>query len=92
MRSLRNLYHCLVANICLWWESWILNTSRTTYFSIQAAEVVSERPIIRHRFKPAMTYVRYYIGGRYWTPVLIKVNPRDLSIRRPRKLGRRWGR
>ena len=90
MRRIINLYYCLIEILSLWWGSWILNASDTSYFSIQAAET-NEVNLARYKFRPAMMFARYYLSGRYWTPVLIRVNPGDLPLKRPVRLGRRWG-
>lgn len=38
-----------------------------------------------------ITFKRYYLFSKYWTPLMIQINPATIPLHQPLKLGRRWG-
>lgn len=73
------------SNIRDWFATFYLDFTSTKYSNIQ---------YMTTKLKPAsycITFTRYYLFSKYWTPIMKQTNPATIAIKRPTKLGLRWG-
>lgn len=73
------------SNICDWFGTWYLDFTTFKYTNIQYLPTKLKPPQV------GCTFTRYYIFSKYWTPIMYQINPATIPLKRPIKLGRRWG-
>ena len=73
------------SNIRDWFCTWYLDFTLAKYTNIQC--MTDDFKIGAY----CRTFTRYYLFSKYWTPLMKQINPAIIDIKRPIKLGRRWG-
>jgi len=75
------------------YKSHVRDWFATFYFDFTSYKY-SNIQYMTSKLKPSpycTTFTRYYFFSKFWTPVMYKINPATIDIKRPVKLGRRWG-
>lgn len=68
-----------------WFATFYLDFTSYKYSNIQ-------HMTHKHKLKSYCdTFTRYYLFARFWTPIMKQINPATIAIKRPTKLGLRWG-
>lgn len=65
-----------------------------TFYLDFTTDKYSNIQYLSHKLNPSsccITFKRYYLFSKYWTPIMKQINPATIPIKRPIKLGLRWG-